>query len=58
MFSYSCLLKRGKKFRKPCFTGTQKSHNVNIKDKEQETKYNKTKINNEAKVVAGASLSR
>ena len=39
----SCLLKRERTFRKPCFTGTQESHNVNIKDKEQETKLIKLK---------------
>ena len=29
---------KGKTFRKPCFIGTQKSLNVNIKNKVQETK--------------------
>ena len=28
-------------FRKPCFIGTQKSHNVKIKDKVQQTKLKK-----------------
>ena len=32
-----------KTFRKPCFTGMQKSHNGNIRDKEQETKLTKLK---------------
>ena len=35
--SNSCLLKRKKTFKKPCFIGVQKSHNVNIKNKVQET---------------------
>ena len=35
-----------KTFGKPCFIETQKSHNVNIKNKVQETKFKKNKINN------------
>ena len=31
-----CL--KGKLFRQPCCIGTQKSHNVNVKSKVQETK--------------------
>ena len=36
--SNSCLFKR-----KPCFTETQKSYNVNLKNKAQETKQKKKK---------------
>ena len=41
--SNSCLLKREKTSRKPCFIGMPKSHNVNIKSKVQETKLIKLK---------------
>ena len=43
-----------KTFRKPCFIGTQKPNNVNIKNKVQETESK----NNNTKVAVGASLSR
>ena len=36
--SNTCLLKKGNMLGKPYFIGTQKSHNVNIKSKVQETK--------------------
>ena len=35
---------KGKAFRKTCVIGTQKSHNVNIKDKEQNKKMMKQKL--------------
>ena len=56
----SYLLKKEKTFQKPCFTGTQNSHSVNIK-KNKKNK-NKTIIiqndNNKRKVVVGLFLSR
>ena len=41
-------------FREPWFIGTQKSHDVNIKNKVQEKK---VKIKDKTNVVVGASLS-
>ena len=37
------IIKRNEIFLKPCFIGTQKSQNLNIKSKVQETKTNKQK---------------
>ena len=45
-------------FRKPCFIGMQKSLNVNIKNKIQETKKKINEIDNKTKVFVGASLCR
>ena len=41
VFKYKQFMsaEKGKTFRKPCFIGTQKSLNVNIKNKVQETKW-------------------